>query len=222
MSEEVMSVDIGGGRERKVRVDYPSNAKSAKNATSADKVPVEKVVTGDVTLRKKGIFGKIHDVFLAEESNSVMNYVVMDVLVPAAKNMISDAVSQGVERLMFGDARPRGASGTRPGYTNYNSYNKPVKPQEYQPRSMNRQARAQHDFSDIILQTRGEAEGVIDHLLELVSMYQMATVADLYQLIGVSGEFTDDKWGWYDLRSAGVRQVRGGYLLILPRTQPIT
>lgn len=79
-----------------------------------------------------------------------------------------------------------------------------------------------HDFSDIILASRADAEEVLDRLRDLVSQYDVATVNDLYDLVGLTGEFTDDKWGWTDLRTASVRVVRGGYLLNLPRTQPIT
>jgi hypothetical protein len=87
---------------------------------------------------------------------------------------------------------------------------------------MSRQQRAQHDFSDIILASRADAEDVLDRLRDLINQYEMATVSDLYDLVGLTGEFTDDKWGWYDLRSAAVQAVRGGYLLRLPRTQPLT
>src|SRR5450756_2723645 len=72
--------------------------------------------------------------------------------------MISEAVSQGVERLMFGDIRPRATQGSRPGYTNYSR----AQPQSTPQRTMTRQARTTHDFSDIILESRGDAEDVLD------------------------------------------------------------
>ena len=31
----------------------------------------------------------------------------------------------------------------------------------------------------------------------------------------------DWQWGWTDIRSAGIRRVREGYLLQLPRTEPL-
>jgi len=218
MTDGMMNVDVGGGRQRTVKVDYPSNSKRARIDPEEDKPKQEKIVTGDVVTRKKGVGSKIYETFFSESSNSVVQYVVMEVLVPAAKNMISDAVSQGVERLMFGDIRPRATQGSRPGYTNHSR----AQPQSTPQRTMTRQARTTHDFSDIILESRGDAEDVLDRLRFLIDKYDVATVNDLYDLVGISGEFTDDKWGWYDLRSASVRAIRGGYLLILPRTQPIT
>ena len=58
-------------------------------------------------------------------------------------------------------------------------------------------------------------------LFTLIERYQSATVADLYELVGVQGSYTDDKWGWVDIRGAGITRVRNGYLLDLPRPQPL-
>lgn len=218
MSEEQMTVDEGGGRERRVVVNYPGNSKKPKQE-APEKAPVEKVITGEVR-RKQGLLRKVFGDFIADDSSTVIGYVVTEVLVPAAKNAISDAVSQGIERMLFGDAKPR-SGGNRPSYTSYSTRFTSPRQTEQRP-SLSRQARATHDFSDIILASRSDAEEVLDRLRDLISQYEVATVNDLYDLVGLTGEFTDDKWGWTDLRTASVRVVRGGYLLNLPRTQSIT
>lgn len=207
-----MEVDIGGGRTRKVPVDYPANSKKSKENQEKR---VEKVIEGEVRTRKPSWRDRFSHAFLSEDSNTVVSYVVMEVLIPAAKNMVSDAVSQGIERILFGDSRPRSTS--RLGQTNYTRFSdRAARPE------LSRRARATHDFNDVILESRGEAEDVLDRLRDLISQYDVASVNDLYDLVGLTGEFTDDKWGWYDLRSASVRAIRGGYLLNLPRTQPIS
>jgi hypothetical protein len=80
--------------------------------------------------------------------------------------------------------------------------------------------RPQSDLSKIILETRVQAEEILLRLRELILTNKQASVSDLCNLIDIPGEFTDDKWVWVDLRSAYVRQVHGGYSLILPKTQP--
>ena len=45
------------------------------------------------------------------------------------------------------------------------------------------------------------------------------TVADLYDLVGISSDYTDRKYGWTDLATAKPIRVRGGYLLDLPRAK---
>jgi hypothetical protein len=87
---------------------------------------------------------------------------------------------------------------------------------------MSRLARSQHDFDDIVLDSRVEAEEVIEKLFEVVSRYGAATVADLYELVGLSTAHTDQKWGWTDVRGAGVSRIRGGYLLDLPDPEPLS
>jgi hypothetical protein len=217
-----MTVDDGGGRQKTVKVDYPANSKKAKE----ERVPLEKVIQGEATQRKPSGFGGIARTFLSDDAGTVWQYVLLEVLVPAFKNMLTDAVSQGAERALFGNDRPSRQS--RPGYTNYaarfGTGARPVPGSVINdPRpSMSREARATHNFNEILLETRGEAEDVIDALRECISQYQVATVADLYDLVGQSGAFTDNKWGWYDLRSASIRRIRDGWLLDLPRTVSIT
>jgi hypothetical protein len=215
MSE--MLIDLGGGRQRTVEVTTPSNSRKSK--IQAEPKVVEKVTVGEVTQRKKPLWQRVSGNMVVDDGPTVTQYIVFEVLLPAAKNMISDAVSQGVDRLMFGDSRPNSRNRTSTG-TSYTNYSK-VTALRPDRRELSPRAKASHDFDDIVIQTRGEAEEVLDKLRALVDQYEMATVSDLYDLVGVSGDFADDKWGWYDLRNAGVRPIRAGYLIVLPRPQAL-
>lgn len=84
---------------------------------------------------------------------------------------------------------------------------------------MSSRGRATHDFDEIILPDRGEAQAVIDGMFETLQRYQVVTVADLYALVGISGNFTDNKYGWDDLSGASILRIRGGYLLDLPKAE---
>jgi hypothetical protein len=86
---------------------------------------------------------------------------------------------------------------------------------------MSQRGRAKHDFDEIVLDQRSEAEEVIDRLYDVVNKYEQATVADLYDLVGLSSNHTDHKWGWTDLRGSGVSRIRDGYLLDLPDPEPL-
>ena len=77
------------------------------------------------------------------------------------------------------------------------------------------------DYDDIVLDKRDEAEDVLSRMDELISTYGMASVADLYELVGVTGNYTDNKYGWTDIRSASAIRVRDGYLLKLPKALPL-
>lgn len=208
--------------------NFPSNSHNEKKAapvTKREPKKVEKVVSGGVVRRKKPLSKKFADIFIGESAKSVWRYIAFDVLVPAAKDMVYDAFSQGLDRTLFGDTRHRHGSSRSHSSGSYISYNRfgsnPYQRAPEPRREMSRRGRATHDFDEIILETRVEAEEVINRLFDLISQYETATVADLYEMLGQSGNFTDEKWGWVDIRGAGVTRVRGGYLLDLPRPEPL-
>lgn len=219
MSEANIVGDAGGGRQRRARVDYPANSQRARTEPEkpAERPKQDPVVTGEVRKRKQGLGSRIFHDIVAEDGRSVVHYVVMEVLLPAAKSTISDVVSQGIERMLYGDTRPK--RGVRPGYTNYSQQAVRSSAPLNDPRpTLSRQARATHEFNEVLIINRVDAEEVLDRLRDLINQYGFASVADLYELTGITGEFTDNSWGWDDLRSASIRPVRGGYILDLPRT----
>lgn len=198
--------------------DEPRREPESKN--------IEKVVIGEVQRRKKPLGKQFKEYFIGNDARSVFASILLDVLIPSAKDTMADAVSQGVELMLFGSARSTSrrtgrlpfSHSSQKTYTNYStgsSFRRDEGP------SLSRRARATHNFDEIILATRPEAEEVIDRLFDLIGKYGNATVADLYDLIGVTGSFTDDKWGWTDLRGAGVERIRNGYVLNLPPTEPL-
>lgn len=72
-----------------------------------------------------------------------------------------------------------------------------------------------------MLVSRDEAELVIERLSDILENYDVASVADLYDLVGLPTTYIDNKWGWTNLAYANVRQVREGYLIDLPQAEPI-
>ncbi len=73
------------------------------------KEKVEKVViTGEVITKKKGLGRKFKELFVSADAKSVIAYVAADVLLPAARNMIVDASTKGIERMMYGESNPPG------------------------------------------------------------------------------------------------------------------
>jgi len=189
---------------------------------------IEKVVQGEVVIRRKPWTKRWKELLLGDDMDSVGQYLVLDVLLPAVKDTIVDIATQGVERIFYGEVRsnhrrgPRHNSSNYTNYTNYTRYQSQADRRPQRSRSdLSPRARATHDFDQIILRTRGEAQEVIDRLFDLIQKYDSATVADLYELVGIPGDYTDDKRGWTDLRGAGATRLsRGsGYLLDLPRPE---
>lgn len=201
--------------------EYPANSASSKRKPQNEK-DLSPVVENGATRRRKSLRKQFKETFVAGDARMAVRYMMFEVVLPSARDMIVEAMHQGMEKLIFGDSRRRGATPPQAGPTGHISYNRYSSSRMSGPgRAMSRQARARHDFDDIVLDNRAEAEEVIDRLFNLVSQYDSATVADLYELVGLSATHTDHKWGWEDLQGAGVSRIRGGYLLDLPEPEPL-
>jgi len=199
--------------------EFPPNSEAAKKN-------IERVTSGEVTRKKKSLRKQLSETFVAGDMKTAVRYVMFDVLLPAAKDMVVEAGSAGIEKLIFGESRRRrGATAPQSGplgHVSYNRYSGPMSSGVNAPqRAISRQSRARHDFDEIVLDSRVEAEEVIDRLFDLVSRYESATVADLYELVGLASTHTDHKWGWTDFRGSGVTRIRDGYLLDLPDPEPL-
>ena len=197
--------------------DYKPNShrfKEDQKSQPEERKKLEKVVTGTVKTKKKSETSKLADIFIAEDASNVKNYILMDVLVPAIKKAISDIVRDGIDMILYGESSGKRRSGGNAGRVSYSGYynNRDERRTETTSRT-----RAGYSPDDIVLETRGEAEEVLSRMDELIDLYGSVSVADLYDLIGKTGAYTDNKYGWTNIRNAEPVRVRDGYLLKLPK-----
>ena len=199
--------------------NYKPNSRTSKKTEKEEvkKEKVEKIVKGVVKSKKKnGFLG----MFMSGDFIDIKNYIMQDVLVPAIKNAIEDTVSNGISMMLNGgEPRRNKKSSGASSRVSYRSYYEREDRERERDRTQTRTTG--YSYDDITLETRGEAEDVIARLDELIDVYGMATVADLYDLVGVSGQHTDCKYGWTNISSASHVRVRGGYLLKMPRARPL-
>lgn len=182
--------------------EYKSNShKSRQNQN--DDIPekrVEKVVSGSVKSKKKNGLQKITNVFVPEDVDDVKSYIFEDIVVPAVKDIILDAVRAFLG--VSGNSR-----GGRSSTSSKISYRKYYDDRDRRDSGNVSRTRTGYDYDDIILESRGEAEDVLERMDELIATYQVVSVADFYDLVGVSGNYTDNKYGWTDIRNASVIRV---------------
>lgn len=206
--------------EKKPKTDYQSNSSRsrAESAGTPDRPEIKAITQGKV--HKKSISSKFKETFAGDDAGSVGSYILFDVIIPRLKDMLFDTVSQGTERALFGSST-RSSRGSRSQLTGKTDYSGMSKDRNSRPeRDISKRGRATHDFEEILIPTRGEAEQVRDTLIELIDVYESATVADLYQAVGISAEHTDLKFGWLDLSESRISPARGGgYILELPRAE---
>ena len=197
--------------------DYKPNSHRSKEMPATTEKKVEKVVRGAVKTRKKNGLEKAKGAIFSEDAANIKSYVVMDVLIPALKKAISDVVTNGIEILLYGESGRTRRNSPSGSISYRNFYDR----RDDGPRRLNAPVRNGYDLNDIVLETRGEAEDVLARMDELVEQYGVVSVADLYDLVGITGNYTDNKYGWTNIRNAEPIRVRDGYLLKLPKVTTI-
>lgn len=203
--------------------EYKPNSNRFKESQHKEPVEekrIEKVVAGPVKTRKKSKLSKFTQEFISEDAKNVKSYVFGEVLIPAIKKAISDIVTDGIDIILYGESRrgSRRSAADRVSYRNY--YDGDTRASRLLD-NRNRSYSTGYSFDEIILSTRGEAEDVLARMDELMDSYGLVRVADLYDLVGLTGNYTDNKYGWTNIRNAKIVRTRDGYIIDMPRAVPI-
>ena len=193
--------------------EYKSNSYRSKEKGNnpLPEKKIERVVSGNVKSKKKTGLNHIANIFIPEDVEDAKRYVFEDVVVPAVKTVILDAVKSflGFE-----------GRGTRYSTASKISYRKYYEDRRDDGCTSNRK-RTGYDYDDIILDNRGEAEDVLSRMDELIEVYGVVSVGDFYDLVGITGNYTDNKYGWTNIHNASIQRVREGYLIKLPKALPL-
>lgn len=197
----------------------PNSHRFKEEQKTTERKKVEKVVSGVAKTKKKSEIHKFTDIFLAEDFSSVKNYIVSDILLPAAKKLVTDVVKDGIDTLIYGSPsyRDRGSNTFRAPYVSYGKVSDRRDDRSYYQRTRNG-----YNYDDVVLKDRGDAEVVLRQLDELMETYKVVRVADLYDLVGIQHNYTDNNYGWTNIRNASIERLRdGSYMIKMPRAFPL-
>lgn len=195
-------------------MDYKPNSnrfkEQQKEATTTEKKEIKKVTTGKVKVKKKTGLQKMAGAMFAEDAEKVKSYILMDVLLPTIADGITDILKKSIDAIFGRKSSGRDSRSSKVSYRSY--YDNP------DSRGTSVKTRSVYDYDDIIFDSRGEAEEVLDRMDELVALYGNVSVAEFYDLAGISSEYTSNKYGWTDIHTAKIVRVSGdGYMIKLPR-----
>jgi hypothetical protein len=212
---------------------YPNASSTLKRMNDADKPKAkpkqEQIIKdGHVSLKKQSAWKRAKHRIFEQEGAELKEYVVNDVLIPSIKDTISNIVANGIDILLYGEARHtnkrQGIFGGTTRYGNYVSYNSISSNKSSSGGVRDRVAssasvRSRLALDDFIFQNRGEALDILDRMSTILTDYGIVTVADLYDMCGLKTPYTYNNYAWRDLSTAGVSLTRDGYLLSLPTPQ---
>lgn len=201
-------------------MDYASNsiksrAKKAEITVEQPKKEIKKIASAKP--KKKSKFEN----FFGNDMKTIIDYIGKEVIIPAAKKMLVDAGCDAISMLFYGDTshsakRPSNygySSGVGVNYTRFSS----TRGESIRPTA--RYSNVVCD--DIILQSKDEANMVIDSLCEVIETYGWVSVADMHEMVGMPVGYTEHKYGWNSLRTADIIAVREGYMIRFPAPRPL-
>nr|DAQ18483.1 MAG TPA: hypothetical protein [Caudoviricetes sp.] len=176
-----------------------------ENNALAEKPKAQKIVSGQAKLKKKGFF----DFLVSEDASSVKSYLLSDVLIPNIKRLIQELVTSGINQLLYGNDYKPSKSSTNASRVSYNNFSNQT---ANQPKRLKG-----NDIIEIEVDTYTDSQNVIYQLQALVDQYNQATIADLYDLVGIDGDFTDNNYGWKDLTRVSVIPYGRKFIIRMPR-----
>lgn len=182
-----------------------------RDVESSEPKHIERVITSEVRTKKKSGIHKFLDVIIG--SGGVED--VTERLSTDIRKSIANSITDVVQMALVGTTS-RGNSNNNGNRISYrNNYQ-----QSGQNQSAVRVSKTTYDYEDIIFDTRGEAEKVLQSMDDVISRYGFISIGDMYDMVGITANYTDNKYGWTDLKGAHPERVNGGYILKLPSANP--
>ena len=198
----------------------PNSAKykNEKAETEAKRRPALQL-TGKVKDKKKTLFERFVDTFVKESPKDVWKAVFDNVIKPAIINGVFDVMSSAYD-MTFREkgAKPRPKNGNILGSV-FTQYDQMFNGGMRMERTATLQSQGKmRQFQNMIFENKGDAEMVFDSMIEIFKEYKQVTLLDFYDLVGISTEHTDMKYGWKSLSGVKVAgSSTNGYYIDLPR-----
>ena len=190
------------------------------------------VVQGRVVKKSfiRSVFGGVS----ASDAQDLGEHIVKNVLIPGVQNLVWDSMqsvtmtlNRTIQMMIFGPGavnRPSILgqalpSRISPQYVEYGATYRDPSTRPPSPGLRSSSKRLQ--INDIVLNSRAEAEMVLDMLREVIDNYGQVTVLELYRKLNIPTEnnYTLADWGWTQLLTAQVHHIRQGYQLVLPSVE---
>lgn len=209
-------------------------AETTEVAVDREKKQLTRVVDVNPKKVQRGLLTRLVSSIIGPEGlPGIGAYVNDEIVKPAIKNIIVDAVTSGINMVMYGE-KPQGGRGHHTGYgrgpanyrpgTNYSQNYSQQKSYTPKYEEDGRRARpARYGVEDYIIEERFDAANVLTTLTDNADRYDSVSIADYYDLIGVASSFTDNSYGWTvdTIHRASITPVRGGYIIKFPPVEVI-
>ena len=182
---------------------------------------VKGVVNGKPANKEKSLFKKITDTFSAGNIHDARDYVIRDVLIPGLLDILYDGITRGVGRIIYGEKGSSVRNNNGRG-VNYNGIRRLSDGETLRRTKNETSVVGVYDYNEIELETKADADRLLDSMCEYLEIHDIISVADMYSMANYkSGDYTDNNWGWDSLAGSHVKRTSDGWTLVLPRVKSI-
>lgn len=193
--------------------NYSGNTQKSKSEKKIAKIANGKIKNNDE--EKQGF-------------KEISKNIVHELLIPSMQDMATDAFSNvisifstalvnGIGTAIQGDNYVPPRKNRSSSYVDYGGFSKKNNRYKTSERRSPKINRSQSDIENISFDHRSEAVEVLSVMLDAIRDYDLISVADLYILVGIGTNYTDKKYGWYNLDNASVKHTLDGWELQLPK-----
>lgn len=175
---------------------YPGNS----NLEHEQKEKVEKVVTGEVVMKKPSLGKKIATTFLGANPSDVKSWLRDNAIL-----WIKNTVLDGLAIMMFGRPYSNGSYRVPNVVSNVSRFT--LQPTSRGPlaQTVGAQNNQSPLYNSLGYAEYSDADTVLTGLVERIDRYGRASISNMYDLSGITNyDFTMAYWGWRNLGSATI------------------
>lgn len=202
--------------------DYASNSHKSKQMNAEANGEIEVVEgTKEIQMRKPSVGKKLMKTFIQEDFEDIKEAIIYDYIIPGIKECIRSVI----DMALGGDGRPSSRSSSR------NSYDKYYRDRDRRDRRDSRRHERDRrdddliDFSDIVYDSRLQAEDIRNDLMRDIRQYESLSISNFWDILRENHyrvsdrwrRYTDNEFGWYDIGSCHIDRVHEGWVMRIPK-----
>lgn len=202
-----------------MKIDIPdlpgnSNIEKSRQADTTEQHSESKAVAhGRLKTVKRRT--RLSDIFTPEDTSSVASFVFTRLIIPRLQVLAVDTINAVARAIFLGERTSEPSRKTPGGYTSYQGYyggeKKPAT-----KLSSSKKTNGSFQFQDVVVDSYGDAQLILDRLDEQLDDQGYVTVSYLYEAAGLPCPFTGNYYGWENISSARIVTDSDGYLIEMP------
>lgn len=188
----------------------------SKKEIGTERTKLDSVVSKDALKRTKKPLSKklMKQLFNADDISDMKDYILTEVILPGIGQFGMNALSViFLNRPLDPDFFSGGKKKKTYGRASYTSYYEKKREKERKKRRYYDDEDDDVDYREIVLKYQDDAEKIVDEMYYRIDEEGSVSVAELFDMIDVAGEASDNDYGWTRKGDIGVKKVAGGFLI---------